>query len=216
MRVRLSVGLCVCACVSASVCVRASKLRFWLGGRGRKTRKQTNEQTGTHTQKQTKQRTNERTNAHTQTNAQTSKRANKQASERANAHFATPTPSGRPHRMAPLYLTRPLWARTVHLAPAGDEMGSPQPHLRRDWAHPVHICAGTEHPAICLPGRQGPAPVASASLLPQAAVGAASDLLLLRQLAQAVLPLQPVGPDVATCRPAVATRCNRAYLVPSA
>jgi hypothetical protein len=25
--------------------------------------------------------------------------------------------------------------------PAG--LGSPPPHLRRDWAHPRHICAGT-------------------------------------------------------------------------
>jgi hypothetical protein len=22
-------------------------------------------------------------------------------------------------------------------------LGSPRPHLRRDWAHPAHICAGT-------------------------------------------------------------------------
>ena len=28
-------------------------------------------------------------------------------------------------------------------ATSAPELGSPLPHLRRDWAHPCHICAGT-------------------------------------------------------------------------
>jgi hypothetical protein len=32
-------------------------------------------------------------------------------------------------------------------------LGSPRPHLRRDWAHPSHICAGTGlTPATSAPG----------------------------------------------------------------
>ena len=43
--------------------------------------------------------------------------------------------------------------------PSGSRLGSPLPHLRRDWAHPSHICAGTGRtPATSAPGLGPPLP----------------------------------------------------------
>ena len=37
-----------------------------------------------------------------------------------------------------------LCAETGLIPPTSAQgLGSPRPHLRRDWAHPAHICAGT-------------------------------------------------------------------------
>ena len=49
-------------------------------------------------------------------------------------------------------------ALTDFLLRVRDVMGSPRPHLRRDWAHPAHICAGTGLArAVSAPGLGTPA-----------------------------------------------------------
>ena len=50
-----------------------------------------------------------------------------------------------------LALRRRIVARAAATSALG--LGSPLPHLRRDWAHPCHICAGTgPTPATSAPG----------------------------------------------------------------
>ena len=52
-----------------------------------------------------------------------------------NAHLLDSRQVGHPaHICAGTGLTPPTSA---------PGLGSPRPHLRRDWAHPAHICAGT-------------------------------------------------------------------------
>ncbi len=50
-------------------------------------------------------------------------------------------------------------ALTDFLLRVRDVMGSPRPHLHRDWAHPAHICAGTGLArAVSAPGLGSPRP----------------------------------------------------------
>jgi hypothetical protein len=50
------------------------------------------------------------------------------------------------------------WADSPRAVDRAPGLGSPPPHLRRDWAHPSHICAGTgpDSPSgrrVCAPAR---------------------------------------------------------------
>jgi hypothetical protein len=51
------------------------------------------------------------------------------------SRFGAPTPTSAPGPGLALW--------TSHPATSAPELGPPRPHLHRDWAHPVHICAGT-------------------------------------------------------------------------
>jgi hypothetical protein len=94
-------------------------------------------------------RTHTRAHTHAHTRARTHRRAQTHAHTHTRTHtrWLPAAPAG-PHlpdgRQTEPRAGRPrVLLRHQHPGKPPARLGSPRPHLRRDWAHPAHICAGT-------------------------------------------------------------------------